>query len=130
MTPAEPLRIVEEIVVPVKGTDREFLAQQWAVELAASLDLPVRAIHVVRSDESPAKDLFAFLAQECHKWEVPLQTNLVRGSDVAGELVEELGARDLVVIGTEKLSRQFHVGSVAEELVRRAPCPVQVVRLQ
>ena len=47
------------------------------------------------------------------------------------ETAEELGV-DLIVIGTHGRSGLSHalLGSVAEKLVRRAPCPVLTVRAQ
>lgn len=116
--------------MPVEGTDREFLAQEWAVELAAALEVPVRAVHVAPHAGTTAPDVFSYLQNQCKKWGVACRTTVVHGSDVAQELSDELTPRDLVVVGTRKLASHYHVGSVAGELVRKAPCPVQVVRLQ
>ncbi|MBW3582130.1 MAG: universal stress protein [Euryarchaeota archaeon] len=120
----------EQIVVPVQGTDREFLAQQWAVEIAAALELPVRAVHVSGDAGDGAPDKFDYLEKLAKKHGVELKTEVIHGSDVVRELVDELGARDLVVLGTRKLSHQYHIGSVAAALVEKAPCPVQIVRLE
>lgn len=119
----------ERIVVPVQGTDREFVAQQWAVELAAALGVPLYAVHVVAGD-ADAKEVFSFLRGACDKWGVAFEGTILQGTDVVHQLVEELGPRDLVVIGTRQLASHYHVGSVAAELVRTAPCPVQIVRLE
>lgn len=125
----EPVRPIDRIVVPVEGTADELVAQQWAVEFAAALELPLRAVHIsMRPGDSPP-DVFAYLESLCKKWHVTLETRTVRGQSVVDELVEELAPRDLVVLGTRKLASHYHVGSVAEDLVRRAPCPVQIVRL-
>ncbi|MDX1612581.1 MAG: universal stress protein, partial [Candidatus Thermoplasmatota archaeon] len=74
--------------------------------------------------------LFEFMEGMAEKWDVELETRVVASDDVVAELVEELRPRDLAVIGTRQLSGQYHVGSVAAALVRRAPCPVQIVRLE
>lgn len=123
----------ERIVIPVQGTDREFLAQQWAVEFAAALGIPLVGIHVRRSlDDAEAErdDVFQYLQQACEKWRVKLQETTIEGDQVVNEIVPELGPMDLVVIGTRRLKEHYHMGSVAAELVRRAPCPVQIVRLE
>ncbi len=124
-------KAAERIVVPVAGTDREFLAQQWAVELAAALGAPVRALHVAPAVGERMQGVFAFLDAECRKWGVKLSARSIAAEDVVEEVIAELNPRDLVVIGTRRLaaSPQYHVGSVAAELIRRAPCPVQVLRL-
>ncbi len=124
-------RPAERIVIPVEGTDREYEAQQWAVEFAAALGVPVSALHVAPGDEDVERqDHFSFIEKLAEKWEVELDTVTISSNDVVDELVQELQPRDLVVIGTRKLSGQYHVGSVAAALVRKAPCPVQIVRLE
>ena len=125
---AGSFRPAARVVVPVQGTDREFVAEQWAVELAAALALPVHAVHVAPAG-SDGEGVFDFIRSVCEKWGVRLTTLVLHGSSVAEELVEELEPRDLVVIGTRRLAQDYHVGSVAADLVRRAPCPVQIMRL-
>lgn len=120
---------VERVVIPVQGSDREYVAQQWAVEFAAALGIGVYAIHVVAPDEEEHADHFAYLESAAEKWGVDLKTRVSVANEVVREIVDDLQARDLVVIGTRKLADTFHVGSVAAELVRQAPCPVQIVRL-
>lgn len=127
---AGSFRPVERIVVPVQGSDREFLAQSWAIELAASLGLPVYAVHVVEDPDAETSGTFAYLRGEAAKWQVAIDTTVLDGPDAATEILAELTPRDLVVLGTSRLSGKYHVGSVALELVRRSPCPVQIVRLE
>lgn len=124
---------VDRLVVPVQGTDREFDAQQWAAGLAAALNVPIHALHVTSGDQEDAHtDHFDFLERVCEKWDVDLQTRIASRNDIIAEILDELGPRDLVVIGTRRLSasNDYHVGSVAGELVQNAPCPVQIVRLE
>lgn len=123
---------VDRLVVPVQGTDREYDAQRWAAELAAALSVPIHALHVSRGDEEEVHtDHFDFLSGVCEKWDVELDTRVASRDSVVEEVLDELGPRDLVVIGTRRLSssNDYHVGSVAGELVQNAPCPVQIVRL-
>lgn len=124
---------VDRIVIPVEGTDREFEAQQWAAELAGALGVPIHALHVSSGEEEELHDdHFHFIERICGKWNVDLETRVASRRDVAAEILDELGPRDLVIIGTRRLagSGDYHVGSVAGELVQNAPCPVQIVRLE
>lgn len=123
-------RPADRIVVPVQGTDREFIAQQWAVEFAAALGVPVCALHVTLAGKAPDGGVFSFLDAACMKWGVTLDKQVLAGEDVVDELVGEISARDLVIIGTRRLAGHYHVGSVARELVKRVHCPVQVVRIE
>lgn len=125
----------ERIVVPVQGTDAELVAQVWAVQLAADMRIPLLAVHVGdeadgEANEREGRERFGYLAKECSEWDVPFELRILRGGRVADEIVEELRPRDLVVIGTRRLAHEYHLGSVAHELIRRAPCPVQVVRIE
>lgn len=129
-TANEPVRPIEQIVIPVQGTDREFLAQSWAVELAAALELPVHAVHVDTEGTASRRDVFTYLNRQCEKWGVKATTRVIHGADIVQELVDELRPRDLVVLGSRRMAAQYHVGSVAVELVRKAPCPVQIVRIE
>lgn len=124
---------VERIVIPVEGTDREFEVQQWAAEMAGALQVPVHALHVSSGNEEEIhEDHFHFIENLCEKWDVELETRVASRQDVVAEILDELGPRDLVLIGTRRLagSGDYHVGSVAGELVQNAPCPVQIVRLE
>lgn len=128
----EAFRPADRIVVPVQGTDREFLAQQWAVEFAAALGVPVCAVHVSSGagDVPDEDEIFSYVGEEAMKWGVPIETHVLAGGlDPVQAILDELKVRDLVVIGTRRLGGTFHVGSVTAELVRRAPCPVQVLRI-
>lgn len=122
-------RPFDRVIVPVGGSAHELEIQLWAVQFASLHDVPVHAIHV-RSDEPPvpARDLFGYLEMLCDKRDIPL-TAEVREGEVVDELCRELRARDLVVVGTERLTDGSREASVVEGLIRGAPCPVQVLQL-
>lgn len=126
---ANEVRPVTRIVVPVAGTDREFLVQEHAVFMASALEVPMLAVHVNDPTELRNDDLFAWISKHCDTWNVELETHSLDGQDPAEILVEELEPMDLVIIGSEKMGGRYHFGSIAEALVAHAPCPVQVVRL-
>ncbi len=119
---------IRRIVVPVEGADREFIVQEHAVTLAAALGVPVHALHI-RSALDVAPDVFAWIEKEADQWGVDLESRSLDGDDAAAEILLELEPLDLVVIGSSRIGSKFKLGSVAEQLIRHAPCPVQVVRL-
>ena len=119
----------DQVVIPVQGTDREYYAQQWAVEFAAAIGIPVKALHVGNGAQDDDPEVFRYIQRLADKHSVTLTTRTLHG-DVVEELAAELTPRDLVVIGTRKLAHHYHVGSVAAALIEKAPCPVQVVRLE
>ena len=132
-------RPADRIVVPTQGTDREFLAQQWAVELAAALGLEVHGVHVVDADRDGQEDstdeeieneVFSYLKKLAGKYDVKFTTTVLHSGPIVDQLVDELSPRDICVIGTRKLSHHYHVGSVTADLIERAECPVHVVRLE
>ena len=109
-------------------------------------ELPAAPIH--RHDERPDEHVVAYADQEMARLEAESGTRLrettaaylagvpveyvVRFGDPARETLREIEAfgADLVVVGTKtrsSLSRAL-LGSVAEELVRRAPVTVMLVR--
>jgi nucleotide-binding universal stress UspA family protein len=63
---------------------------------------------------------------------VQLDDRVVLGTNVAAEILRAAGAErcDLIVMGTHGRSglRRALLGSVAEEVLRKAPCPVLTVR--
>lgn len=127
---ALPRGLVGRVVVPIGGSDSEYLVQQQAVEFAAVLEAPVLGIHVTTAPDEAAVDLFRYLEGLCEKWGVPCETQTLAHDDVAEALRRELDAGDLCFIGTAHLGNGYYVSSVAEALIRHAPCPVQVMRIQ
>lgn len=123
------LRLVDRVVVPVQGTDREFYVQQWAVEFAKQFGVPVLALHVENPASQAPSDVFSYIQAEARKWDVILETSVHPGDDVAKALLTELGPRDLVVLGTRRFKSRYRAGSVGAQLVEQAPCPIQLIRL-
>lgn len=120
---------IRRIVIPVQGTDREFLAQEHAISLASALGVPLAAVHVRNGSDDRSDDVFAWVRKHATAWGVALEERALMGEDPAQVLTDELDPLDLVVIGSRRLGGRYHVGSVADRLIRDAPCPVQVVRL-
>lgn len=94
--------------------------------------VPPESPHAVAKaiETGARKEMERFLAESA-RLEIPLGSRLERG-DPAEVIcrVAEKGGFDLVVMGTHGRSGFSHLlmGSVAEKVVRRAPCPVVTVR--
>jgi nucleotide-binding universal stress UspA family protein len=107
-------------VIDVDAYDRDRIEDGYEL-----LDKAQRAI---RAELEPQVDeLVASAAAELPKVEVVFR----RGSSAAEKILEEIDERgaDLVVMGTHGRSRfrELFLGSVAEKVVRYAPCPVMVL---
>ena len=141
---------ISRILVPTDFSADANAAFAYAVALARKFDAPVHLLHVV---EDPLAA--GVWSSEIYTAEIAgLQANLVRDAeerlrrsvpDVAGTVSTEVRtgraakqiletARemnvDLIVMGTRGRTGLAHVimGSVAERVVRLAPCPVLTLR--
>ena len=137
------------ILVPYDFSETADAALAWAADLCAttggpSLEIvhaidarpvgtPALPLNPVLPDEDEARRLEQKMRDAAAAHRAPANVHVfVRESEVPRSLVEiahELRA-DLVVMGTQGLTgvRRLLLGSVAEQLVRHAPCPVVTVR--
>ena len=143
---------IASVLVPVDFSDCAKKALQYAIPFARQFGATIHLVHVVPMNyfvgsefgaidfplmeadlkKSAEKQLGEFAAREIGP-EVPAETE-VR----AGQPVQELVAAarqhetDLIIISTHGRTGLRHVfmGSVAENVVRYAPCPVLIVREQ
>jgi nucleotide-binding universal stress UspA family protein len=139
------------ILCPVDFSDASHEAMRAAVDLASAGKGQVTLLHVI--DESGyfmapegyvIPDLIATAAAAAEKGLADLKaeasklgaaklvTRTTRGSawNAIVELLHDEPGFDLVVMGTHGRTglRHAFIGSVAERVVRHAPCPVLVVR--
>ena len=144
--------MIERVVVGLDGSDVSEAALRQGSELARRMGVPLHLIRVadisvVRWGATAAAEAYAALSDEMRqeidearsyleRVAAPLRdegvivTTEVRGGFAAKELVEAVGPSDLLVIashGRHGLQRWF-IGSVAEEVARRSPAPVVIVR--
>lgn len=139
---------LESILVPTDFSDHSEKALRYGVELATKFQATLHVIHALEPVPSTYIDggFFPFedsgevaeaLREKLHKLEVPAPAGMevVRQVCVGSPFVEitrYAKAHDihLVVIGTHGRGAIAHMllGSVAERVVRKAPCPVLVVR--
>lgn len=133
------------VVVGLDGSDAARVALGFAVERAAQRDVPLRVLRVwepsgdrwappgfdpdeVTTDERAAAE------QELARWretfpDVPVELRVCPGNPAA-LLVEASREAQLVVVGTRGRGglRGMLLGSVSQQLVQHAHCPVAVVR--
>lgn len=135
------------ILVPTDGSERSRAALERALELAEAFRATVTGLYVVNESsyvglptgfewetlvralrEEGARAL-ADVESAARARGVPVETKLVEGHP-AERIVQEAEAHDLVVVGTLGRTGLAHLllGSVAERVIRHAPCPVLVVR--
>ena len=138
--------MAESILVPVDGSDESIKALEYAVEEYSDTDLTVLSvvnpgeaydIEIVvdahpRSDPPETANERAKAALERAK-EIAPDAETVRARGPVSQTIvtyAEDESTDLIVIGSRGRGGASRVllGSVAETVARRAPCPVLIVR--
>jgi nucleotide-binding universal stress UspA family protein len=127
--------MIRRIVVGYDFTEASDDALSWALDLAQPLHATVNIVHIADgSDDNDPKvvERRAALARVADDAGPTVTSQLVLGSDVARALVDlaEEGNADLIVVATRQVSamRRWFLGSVADEVIRAAHCPVVTVR--
>lgn len=140
---------LRNILLPTDFSEPSLTATQYAVELARRFEAKLHLLHVIEdpvvylpmfeSYALPSRDEFEQFAQtRLDNWILPedaegieVARHWVHGTPVV-EIVRtiERESIDLVVIGTHGRGFAAHllIGSLAEKIVRKAPCPVLTVR--
>lgn len=141
---------LERILVPVDFSDPSRQALGYAVFLAHNFRAKLDVLHVWRINEyagddmvlltrsEPELTLSTSLRAQADKLlsdflvDVPYSERILREGEPAASITEVAreGGYDLVVMGTHGRTGLSHalVGSVAEKVVRMAPCPVTTFR--
>jgi universal stress protein A len=88
-------------------------------------NVPAMRVHLV--DEAASK--LVRLLPQCGRVAARTEVRVGKPADVIRDVAEEHGV-DLIVMGTHGRTGMAHLllGSVAEKIVREAPCPVLTVR--
>lgn len=152
--PAERMGTIHRILVPVDFSEPSRKALAYAAELARPLGAVLEVVHVaevpafVPSASLPearasdlslvtlvregAEELLAKFIGEAAELGIKVQASRLEIGSPAQVIPEVAGAGgyDLIVIGTHGRTGLAHalIGSVAERVVRHAPCPVLSVR--
>ncbi|PKK81727.1 MAG: universal stress protein [Thermoplasmata archaeon HGW-Thermoplasmata-2] len=137
----------KRIVVPTDGSENARLAVKQALELAKLMNVPATALYVIDTSvyasippdalildiasilRKDAKAALDYVKKEAAKKKVKLETVTREGSP-SKEIVDFAKPDDLIVMGTKGrtgLARIF-LGSVAENVVHHARCPVMIIR--
>ena len=142
---------IKTILVPVDFSETSAAARRYACALARAFGSDVHLLHVVQDPyvQPWAAEAFGVsLAGVLERWEQDARTQLdgMRPTDEMAERVHcvtRVGhpfveivnyaaehTVDLIVMGTHGRGAVAHMllGSVAERVVRKAPCPVLTVR--
>lgn len=133
---------IDRILFPTDGSECAEQARRHALHLADHFDA---TLHVIRVEEREAEladvvdvteadvlaDLHGISGAESSLAEAQIQERTVGYPSVAGGILTYAAEHDadLVVLGTHgrRGVRRLVLGSVAEEVVRKAPCPVVTV---
>lgn len=142
---------IDRILVPVDFSEHAEVALTHAVELAHTHDAELMLLHVVEDPSFPsfygtgavtlygkvpdleerARDALETLVADLETETPSIETHVVRGraGTAIVAFVDEHDV-DLVVIASRGLSGVDRVlmGSVAEKVVRRASCPIFVIK--
>jgi len=136
---------LQSILVPVDGSSPSIAALEHAIALAEDSGARVDILHV-NADELSAGSTSSLAPAPRREVELALNTAVERAQarlegrvgfrtltgDPLRTIVESarVGGYDLVVVGTHGRIGRLHamLGSVAEGVVRNAPCPVLTVR--
>lgn len=147
----ESAKTIRSMLVAVDGSAPSLAAARWALDLSRALGARLYAVFVDDDGEGgrvpkdawpgPGDPAYARLkaglsaleaiAAEGLQADVPTETLLYRGAIVEAILAAASDVRaDGIVLGDRGLSglRRLLLGSVAAEVVRRAKCPVTVVK--
>jgi len=143
--------MVEEfnrILIPTDGSEYTLAAVKKGLSLAKLVNAEVTAIFVVDESafsgipaDSMITDVYSILDNEGQtaidtvvkmgeRMGVVVSGRVVHGAP-ARTIVDEAKDHDIIVMGTLGRSGLEHLllGSVAEQVVRHAPCPVMLIRM-
>lgn len=137
----------ERIIVGTDGSDHAEVAVARAFSLAKVLEVPVVAMYVVDPvtfqgfpPEGLVADMTKILTEEAEEVMETIRqrgerdgvkvVGLIKEGRPAEELCQEATPKDLIVVATHgrRGLGRILLGSVAENVVRHAPCPVLVIR--
>jgi nucleotide-binding universal stress UspA family protein len=140
----------KKILCPVDFSTTSRAAAHAATELAVSLDAELTLLHtyelpgfalpegVVYASPSAARELLDEITRALGEWKQEAEERGAKQVKIetaigppAEQIVLEAGkGYDVIVIGTHGRTGLSHLlmGSVAERVVRKAPCPVLTVR--
>lgn len=133
---------IQNILCPVDFSESGDLAFEYACAVARNHDASIEILHVAEesayAEDAPPEGSESYedrlkhqLTNKAEASGLPVTVRLLRGSP-ANDIIKYATERkaDLIVIGTHGRTGVKHLllGSVAEHVIRTAPCPVLTVR--
>jgi nucleotide-binding universal stress UspA family protein len=139
---------LERILFPTDFSEHAANAQDYALSLARQFGAELRIVHVVQlyayvfdfgidttsqyeAVTATLKTMLDELLDSLAGEPIPITGDLIQG-DPVGEIIRVAREEDcdMIVMGTHGRAALEHalLGSVAEKVVRKAPCPVLTVR--
>jgi len=137
---------IKRILTPVDLSPLSEKALNYATILAKALEAELIVLHILPMDElfraqsaaeigsqiqDASRRIEALLTKEIRE-AITTDTVVIHGNTPAEEIIREAQERkiDMIVMGTHGRTGLKHLlmGSVAEAVVRTAPCPVTCVR--
>ena len=143
--------ILKNILVATDFSEPSGVAMAYGRDLARSYSAKLQLLHVVENvmvrytpevgmaspllqenlESNARRDLEALITEDDRR-SLDITPVVLQSPSIPGAIVEYAKERaiDLIVVGTHGRSamKQFLMGSVAERVVRTAPCPVLAVR--
>ncbi len=126
--------MLRRLVVAYDFSEQADDAMSWAADLARPLGATLSLVHVTDAepDDPGVVAVRKELARLGDEMGPEVATHVVFDRDIARGIVhhaEEIAA-DAIVVASRRLGalQRFFVGSVADEVLRRAHCPVIMVR--
>lgn len=138
------------ILVAVDGSDLSKKAMRKALKLSKASKIPVTAIHVLDLPFMPdittaetdipyrevsnmlnleSERIFSDVKAQAKRQEIEIETILKKGH-VSQEILKESKTTDLLIIGSKGrgIFERALLGSIAENVIHHANCPVMVVK--
>ncbi len=137
----------ERIIIPTDGSEPSKEAVRQGLELAKATGAKVLALYVMDTTafaaippDSLTTDIYSLLNKDAHetvnyvvregkKLDVYVETKIAEGAP-SEQIIKNSGQNDIIVLGTKGRTglEKILLGSVAENVVHHASCPVMVVR--
>ena len=142
---------LKNILVATDFSEPSAVALNYGRDLARSYDATLHVVHVIEDllalhgpeigfamsdverniEAAVRRDLDAAITPSDHET-LDVRTMITRASNVSHSITEyaKYNAIDLIIVGTHGRNafHRFLIGSVAERVMRTAPCPVLTVR--
>ena len=140
----------ERIIIPIDGSDQSKKAAKKAIFLAKSTGVKIVAMYVIDTpdlpgfydspDEATYQQIHELLKKEGNSYIDQIEkmakkigvgiSRMIADGHPAEEIIKEAKKNDLIVIGSKGVTAldRLLMGSVAENIVHHAPCPVMIVK--